>query len=118
MQATTCTITAQAADLSTMTEELVDNACSFSRPGTPVAVRLDALGRLQVTDQGRGMTPEQIRQIGAFRQFDRKQHEQQGLGLGLVLVGKLAGRLGASFSLASEPGAGTTAQVEFKSATV
>jgi two-component system sensor histidine kinase/response regulator len=116
VQATACTITAQAADLTTLTEELVDNACSFSRPGTPITVRLDGAGRLQVTDQGRGMTPEQIRRIGAFRQFDRKKHEQQGLGLGLVLVRKLADRCGADLSLASEPGAGTTATVEFKPA--
>jgi two-component system sensor histidine kinase/response regulator len=118
VQASACTITTQAADLTTIAEELVDNACSFSRPGTPITVRLVAPGRLQVTDQGRGMTPEQIRQIGAFRQFDRKKHEQQGLGLGLVLVRKLADRCGADLSLASEPGAGTTATVVFRPATV
>lgn len=118
VQAAACTITAHAADLITMTEELVDNACSFSRPGTPISVRLDAPGRLQVTDQGRGMTPEQIRRIGAFRQFDRRKHEQQGLGLGLVLVRKLAARCGADFSLNSEPGAGTMATLAFQPAAV
>ena len=118
VQASACTISVQAAELTTMTEEMVDNACSFSRPGTPITVRLTAPGRLQVSDQGRGMTPDQIRQIGAFRQFDRKKHEQQGLGLGLVLVGKLAARVGAGFSLASEPGTGTTVTVEFKPAAV
>jgi len=118
LQAAACTITAQAADLATLTEELVDNACSFSRPGTPIRVQLDERGRLEVTDRGRGMTPEQIAQIGAFRQFDRKKHEQQGLGLGLVLVQKLAAGDGADFSLASEPGAGTTATVVFKPAAV
>ncbi len=118
VQATACTITAHASDLTTLTEELVDNACSFSRPGTPITVRLDTTGRLQVTDRGRGMTPEQIRQIGAFRQFDRKKHEQQGLGLGLVLVQKLAARCGADFSVASEPAGGTTATVGFKPAAI
>lgn len=118
VQAAACTITAQAADLASIVEELVDNACSFSRPGTPITVRLEATGRLQITDRGRGMTPEQIGRIGAFRQFDRKKHEQQGLGLGLVLVGKLAARGGADFSLASEPGAGTTATVVFRPAAV
>lgn len=118
VQVTACMIMAQAADLTAMTEELVDNACSFSRPGTPITVRLDAPGHLRVADQGRGMTPEQIRQLGAFRQFDRKKHEQQGLGLGLVLVQKLAARCGADFSLASEPGAGTTATVEFRPAVI
>ncbi len=73
-----------------MVEELVDNACKFSRQGTPVEVELSAEGLLSITDQGRGMTAAEIEQIGAFRQFDRKKHEQQGLGLGLVLVQKLA----------------------------
>lgn len=118
VEASACTIAAHAADLATLTEELVDNACAFSRPGTPITVRLEVTGRLQVTDRGRGMTPEQIRQIGAFRQFDRKKHEQQGLGLGLVLVQKLATRCGADFSLASEPGASTTATVVFQPAAV
>ncbi len=116
VEAAGCTIAVPADDLATMAEELVDNACSFSRQGTPITVRLEASGRLQVTDRGRGMTPEQVRRIGAFRQFDRKKHEQQGLGLGLVLVQKLSARCGAEFSLASEPGAGTTATVGFKPA--
>ena len=116
VQATACTIRVQAADLTTMAEELVDNACSFSRPGAPITVRLEATGRLQITDRGRGMTPEQIRRIGAFRQFDRKKHEQQGLGLGLVLVQKLAARCDADFSVASEPAGGTTATVVFQPA--
>ena len=118
LHAAACTLTAHAADLTTLVEELVDNACNFSRPGTPITVRLDASGRLEVTDHGRGMTPEQIRQIGAFRQFDRKKHEQQGLGLGLVLVQKLAARCGADFSLTSEPGVSTTATVVFQPAVV
>jgi two-component system sensor histidine kinase/response regulator len=118
VEAAPAVLALDAADMTSIVEELVDNACSFSRPGTPIAVRLDEHGRMQVTDRGRGMTSEQIAQIGAFRQFNRKKHEQQGLGLGLVLVRKLATRCGADFSLASEPGAGTTATVGFRPAVV
>jgi two-component system sensor histidine kinase/response regulator len=100
-------------DLSRMAEELVDNACKFSRHGTPVVVTLSADGRLTVTDRGRGMTAEQISRIGAFQQFDRKKQEQQGLGLGLVLVQKLAANCKAEFSMSSEPGSGTQAQIAF-----
>ena len=100
-------------DLSRMVEELVDNACKFSRHGTPIAVELSAEGRLTVADQGRGMTAEQINRIGAFQQFDRKKHEQQGLGLGLVLVQKLAAQCNAEFFVKSNPGEGTKARISF-----
>jgi signal transduction histidine kinase len=106
-------ITVKAPDLSRIVDELVHNACKFSRPGTPIEVRLTADGVLTVTDKGRGMTEEQIGHIGAFQQFDRKKQEQQGLGLGLVLVQKVAARTGATFSITSKPGEGTTVAVRF-----
>ena len=101
------------ADLSRMVEELVDNACKFSRQGSPIVVELSSDGRLTVMDQGRGMTAEQISRIGAFQQFDRHQFEQQGLGLGLVLAQKLAVQCKAEFSMSSEPGTGTQVQIAF-----
>jgi len=97
-------------DLSSIVVELVDNACKYSVKGTPVIVRLESVAEqnvLSVTDSGRGMTPEQTAQIGAFRQFDRKKYEQQGLGLGLTLTQHLVERHGGKFSLESSPG-GTT----------
>jgi two-component system sensor histidine kinase/response regulator len=97
--------------LTTITEELVDNACSFSRPGTPIKVRLNPTGTLIVQDQGRGILPQHIEKIGAFMQFDRKKYEQQGLGLGLVLTQNLVSHYGGRLSLASEPGVGTTVSV-------
>jgi two-component system sensor histidine kinase/response regulator len=100
-------------DLTRIVEELLDNACKFSRQGTPITVELTSEGRLTVTDRGRGMTEEEINHIGAFRQFDRKKHEQQGLGLGLVLVQKLAAPFNAEVSFKSQPGEGTEVQVAF-----
>jgi signal transduction histidine kinase len=108
-----CSINIKPDDLTRLVEELVDNACKFSRQDTPVVVKLKADGVLIVTDQGRGMAAEEISQIGAFHQFDRKKHEQQGLGLGLVLVQKLTSNCQAKFSLKSEPGKGTEAWVTF-----
>jgi signal transduction histidine kinase len=104
-------------DISRMVEELVDNACKFSRQGTPVKVELGSDGRLIVTDQGRGLTKEEINRIGAFQQFDRKKHEQQGLGLGLVLVQKLTAACGAKLLVTSQPGEGTRAEIAFASLT-
>jgi signal transduction histidine kinase len=109
-----CSISIRADDLVRIVEELVDNACKFSRQGTQVQVVMKADGRLTVTDQGRGMTAEEIDHIGAFQQFDRKKYEQQGLGLGLVLVQKLVAHNKAEFFLKSQPGEGTEACVAFR----
>jgi signal transduction histidine kinase len=108
-----CSISVRPEDLSRMVEELVDNACKFSRKGTPIEIHLSSGGLLTVRDQGRGMTNEEIEHLGAFRQFDRKRHEQQGLGLGLVLVQKLAAQYRAKFLLSSNPGKGSTVEIAF-----
>lgn len=94
-------------DLQLIVEELVDNACSFSDEGCPVEVRLETDGRLLIRDHGRGMDETQLRSIGMFRQFDRKEYEQQGLGLGCYLVQRLCERNGIGFNFESQPGEGT-----------
>jgi signal transduction histidine kinase len=100
--------------LSTMAEELVDNAFKYSSRETPVEVRAWPDGtwlRFSVTDAGRGMTPQQIERLSAFQQLDRKISEEQGLGLGLALVRKLARRFGGELHLKSKAGEGTTSCV-------
>ncbi len=95
-------------------EELVDNACKFSIPGTPVSISTaveDDSFVLSVTNQGRGMTPEQIASVGAYMQFERRIHEQQGAGLGLVICKRLAELHGGELSVSSVPGAETTVRV-------
>ena len=106
-------ILAKPSDLTLMVEELVDNACKFSRSGTPIELAFTSDRRLSVKDGGRGMTPEEINRIGAFQQFDRQKQEQQGLGLGLVLVVKLVALLNAEFSMTSQPGTGTQVDIVF-----
>lgn len=103
-------------DLSLIVEELVDNAFSFSKKGSAVQVSLSAEGVFQVADQGRGMAESQLQQLHAFRQFGRREHEQQGLGLGLVLVKRLASRCGAALDITSQQGMGTRSSVRFRTA--
>ena len=108
---------AQEADLKTVVEHLIENAFAYSPIGTPVLVELGTEGSgpvLRVRDEGRGMTPEQISQIGAFMQFERKRFEQQGLGIGLALVKRLLERQGGVLRFESAPGRGTTAIVELR----
>jgi two-component system sensor histidine kinase/response regulator len=91
--------------------ELVDNALKFSEAGQPIKVSFTTTAQdvtLAVADAGRGMTPEQIREVGAFRQFNRAVFEQQGSGLGLTLVRGIIEASGGAFDLRSGAGGGTT----------
>lgn len=101
-------------EFTALVEELVDNALSFSRKESPVKVRLQPDGRwlrLVITDEGRGMTPKQLQQLGLFQQHDRKKFEQQGLGLGLALARRIVHRLGGELRFDSEPAKGTTVHI-------
>jgi signal transduction histidine kinase len=91
--------------------ELVDNALKFSQAGQPIQVSFTTTAQavtLAVVDAGRGMTLEQIREVGAFRQFNRAVFEQQGSGLGLTLVKGIIEASGGAFDLRSGAGEGTT----------
>ena len=100
--------------LAKIVDELVQNAFKFSSNPSPVQVRLvDAPGSvtLSVTDRGRGFSTEHITKVGAYMQFDRKLHEQQGLGLGLTIAKRLTELHGGSLKIESERGAITTVTV-------
>ncbi len=92
--------------LAKIVEELLDNAFKFSLEGTPVLLSTlveDRTFILSVKDRGRGMTADQIAQLEAYRQFDRKLYQQAGLGLGLAIVQRLAELHGGEFKIESLP---------------
>jgi two-component system, sensor histidine kinase and response regulator len=94
-------------------QELVSNACKFSVAG-PVVVQSQVEANtlsLVVSNQGRGMTAEQIANLGAYMQFERRLYEQQGAGLGLAIVKRLTELYGGEFQIQSQPGATTTVTV-------
>jgi two-component system sensor histidine kinase/response regulator len=90
--------------LQKIVEELLDNAFKFSTAGTAVHVIGVVACRqyaLSIVDHGRGMTAEQIAGSGAYVQFERKHHEQQGAGLGLAIARRLTELYGGQLSIAS-----------------
>jgi CheY-like chemotaxis protein len=100
--------------LAWLAEELIDNACKFSAAPSRIEIVSAARGNrfvLEVRDAGRGLTAEQIADVGAFIQFDRRRYEQQGTGLGLATARLLATLNDGQLLLQSNPGRGTTATV-------
>ena len=95
-------------------EELLDNAFKFSKAGTPVAVTSGPSRdrfALSVSDKGRGMTSQQIADIGAHMQFERRFYEQQGIGLGLIIIKRLADLHGGDLVIESTLGQQTTVRL-------
>ena len=111
-----CSLLILAEHLNRIVEEIVSNAFKFSLPASPVFVKTQVNHQtfiLTVTDHGRGLSQEQIARIGPHMQFDRRIHEQQGAGLGLVIARRLTELLGGQWALDSIPGCQTVVQIIF-----
>jgi two-component system sensor histidine kinase/response regulator len=104
--------------LKKIAEEVIDNACKFSPPGTPIEVFVGIINgsfHLTIKDQGRGINSDQISEVGAFVQFQRKIHEQQGSGLGLIIARGLTEIHAGKFSIESQNGHGTKITISLPS---
>lgn len=95
-------------------DELIDNAAKFSAPNTPItlSVGLDPDGRsahVVVRDRGKGMSnAEAMSAFGEFVQGDASDTRSYGgLGLGLVLVRRVAEGHGGKVTCDSAEGQGT-----------
>jgi signal transduction histidine kinase len=93
---------------------LVSNAVKYTqRGGVLVASRAKGGGRcIEVWDTGLGIAPVHQREI--FREFYKVPSHagtEDGFGLGLYIVARLAAILGHPLSLASQPGRGTVFRV-------
>jgi signal transduction histidine kinase len=93
--------------LSEAIAELVDNALRFSNQGQSVTVtgtRLSSHYRIEVSDEGVGMSPEERAGVAPFTQFGRGKREQQGLGLGLSIVRSITRVASGEMSIEEGPG--------------
>ena len=93
--------------LELLVEELVDNACKFSTPGSRIEVRVQShpeYWSLTVCNKGTGLSADQTARIGAFKQFWSGSARPRGLGLGLALTEGVARLHGAEFVIESDAG--------------
>jgi signal transduction histidine kinase len=97
---------------------LLSNAIKFTNAGGQVIVSARLIDggdlRLRVHDNGVGMTEDEIAAaMQPFHQLDTAPRKQTGTGLGLPITKALADANRARLHIASERGAGTSADVIF-----
>jgi len=108
-----CAVSAPRRALAGALAGLVRNALQASQAPVPVhihVVRDDERCRVEVKDQGRGMTQEELHHAG--EPFFTTKPPGAGMGLGLFLTRTLVEHLGGQLTLESAIGAGTTARLE------
>jgi signal transduction histidine kinase len=107
-------------DLSHLLAELMENASSFSPPDTPVEISGWLLENgevmLSVQDEGIGMTDDRMTSLNTrLTEFDPEspydQEGEEGLGLGLYVVARLAHRHGVRVQLRDQKQGGIAAVV-------
>ena len=93
-------------DLEKIVLELVDNAFKFSPADSEIVLSTECRRDniiFDIENKGRGMTREQIDDIGCYMQFERKIQEQQGTGMGLIIAKRLTELYGGSLVIQSRP---------------
>ncbi|MDR3665537.1 MAG: hybrid sensor histidine kinase/response regulator [Ignavibacteriaceae bacterium] len=92
--------------LKSVIAELIDNAMKYSDKGSKVkitGVANDGEYSFYVIDNGRGMSDKQVETLSEFIQFERKNYEQSGAGLGLSIVRKIIKLYDGEFYIESIP---------------
>ncbi len=103
---------ADAARLKQVFINVLDNAVKYSPPGGTITVELLQDGHnafLNFTDEGRGITPEDLENVKT--KFYKGKGAVRGSGIGLAVVDEIVTAHGGSLNLQSEVGRGTTVTV-------
>ena len=105
-------VKAQPAMLAQVVGNLIDNACKYSDPGTPITVSVAVEGgavTLAIEDAGHGIEPAEVGRIFEpfFRSTEARRRGVGGLGLGLAVAARIVQSFGWRFEVWSEPGRGS-----------
>lgn len=95
---------------------IVKNALDHTKPGGTIYISWEnapTMLRLSISDNGKGIAPEDIHHI--FKRFYRSKHslDTQGIGLGLPLAKSIIEGQGGFISVQSELNMGTTFMISF-----
>lgn len=106
----------QPALLGQVFENLVDNACKYSDPGTPITIRIEQAWRgvvLIVSDRGQGIAAADLPHIcdPFYRSSESSRLGLPGVGLGLTIAGRIVKALGGELRIESELGRGSRLNV-------
>jgi heavy metal sensor kinase len=98
--------------LGQLVDNLLDNACKYSQPGTPVVVRLGwkaGFITLEVEDAGAGIAPADLPHVFEpfYRAPEARRRGEPGVGLGLAVARRIAMAFGGTLTATSEPGHGS-----------
>ena len=100
---------------------LLSNAVKYSPDGAAVNVAVQRSGthvRVAVTDQGAGMTPDQVAALyQPFNRLGRERGRTEGSGIGLVVTKSLVELMHGRIGVDSVPGTGSTFWVELPTTT-
>jgi signal transduction histidine kinase len=112
-------VRAHAPLLGQLLDNLLENACKYSEPGTPVRVSVRAeSGKVivAVVDQGRGIAAEDLPHV--FEPFYRSKlaRREPGIGLGLAVAWRIAAALGGTLTAQSEAGKGSRLELTLPAA--
>nr|WP_232222204.1 ATP-binding protein [Thioalkalivibrio paradoxus] len=100
----------EAAEIQQLLANLMDNAAAATDGKGPVTLRVNSQAgrvRFEVSDSGPGIAPEIRDRV--FEPFQTTKAD--GVGLGLVIVRRIASNWGGTVDLESEPGKGTRVSV-------
>ncbi len=98
--------------LAQLVDNLLENACKYSAPATPITVRARREGEsiaISVEDRGSGLSAEDASRVFEpfFRGDQIRRDGHAGVGLGLAVAHRIAATFGGTLEVRSEPGAGS-----------
>lgn len=101
--------------------ELMDNATTYSPPGSETWVSGRSLGDrviVQISDEGVGLSPQRMQQLNELLARPPAIDVAAVRAMGLVVVGQLAARLGATVQLRRGPRRGILAEATLPAAII